>query len=1638
MNKKLILLLTIHFLILHTSVTFAKYINPTPPPVGTTNNFVLFTAAGDISNAGTTSTYYGNVGTNAGTLTGFASLIIQPTNLYATTPETAQCTDDLKLLYSDLVNRTGTERSGAYGSETLTPGVYTTAGAASIAGILTLNGGGDPNARFIIKTGGAFTMGAEAKIFLTNGTQAKNVFWVIADACAIAANCEARGLFICYSGAISLGASCTLEGGALTIAGAITTLDEMSLATAATNTMVLSESQSIVSGTVPADLVLTGNISPVIKWQSSTDPNFTEFTDILHFSARLSGSCIGPVTTTTFYRAVILIDGIPAYSNRIKITTTVPLNTGPLAPFALFTTAGAVTNGATTSTNNGLIGTNSGALTGTFSNIPSLHAEDALTLTCANYLLPLFNSIKNTHTTDIHAVSFGAGEILLPGVYEIGSAATMSGILTLDSQNNPNSIFIIKITGALALAAGTEIKLINKASSANVFWVMDGALGVGASCTVRGTFICLAGAIALGDNCITEGGMFTIAGAITLDNSTLSTPPTNTMHLSADQTIATGALLADLVLTGNTSPVIKWQWAINNDFSNPTDILLSSTILSGSCVGPLITTTFYRAVILIDGVNAYSNSIKITTSVTAPNLDPLFPFTLFTKDGAITNAAGISTNNGLIGTNSGAISGIFSNMSSLHKEDALTQTCANYLLPLFNSIKNTPTTNTHGAAFVDGESLEPGVHHIASAATLGGALTLNGLGSTNSIFIIKITGALSIAASSQIELTNGALASNVFWVIDGALNVGASCKIRGTFICLAGAITLGNLTITDGGIFTIAGAITLQNCTLSTPIIASSNQVVVSGLQPQNLTLTGHMDTVLRWEKSTDSFFTTPIAIANTTTTLTGSQIGILPRTTYFRAVAIIGSNTIHSNSVIIAIHQATNSVTPGASSSMPTLYINTVLTNITHSTNAATGIRNATGLPPGVTAIWASNTITISGSPTASGIFNYSIPLTGGCGNDARGTITVNPKLVVLTGGLISSNQAFCSTSVPADLSLSGNTGWVVKWQSSLTPDFAIAADITSNDTTLNGTTIGYLSLTTYFRAVVQSCTEPVQYAIPVKISIASLTTWNGSSWDNGFPSATKSVIFTGNLTASEDIHACSITVNNGAVVIVNSNYTMTITNELTVSDGSLTFENNASLVQINDGAINSGNITYKRQSASVRPSDYTYWSSPVAGQTLARAFSNSPSNRIYSFNAFSTTQNWKKELTSTIMSIGTGYIVQGPQANSSTTTSIYETSFLGKPNNGIIEIPIGPEGTSNLIGNPYPSAIDADTFLNVNSSILEGTIYFWTHATAIQLASQISNPGSGTYAYTSDDYASYNLTGGAGVAAVSDGIMTIPSGKIAAGQAFFSTSKTSNANVQFNNNMRLAGGTSGSNNSQFFKINTTSKTKLSKVIKKDRIWLNLTNSQGAFKQTLVGYITGATNEYNDSYDGESFDGNKYVDFYSIKSNKNLVIQGKTWPFDINDEVPLGFKTTINGDLKISIDHLDGSLLNQSIFIKDNLNSTIFNLKNGNYIFTTAAGTFNDRFVLLYTNKNLGTKDFSTQQDTVLVSSKNKQINIISTVETIDKVLIYDVSGREIYQKNNINDTELLIPDLASSHQPIFVKTVLQNEKVVNTKVLY
>jgi hypothetical protein len=63
---------------------------------------------------------------------------------------------------------------------------------------------------------------------------------------------------------------------------------------------------------------------------------------------------------------------------------------------------------------------------------------------------------------------------------------------------------------------------------------------------------------------------------------------------------------------------------------------------------------------------------------------------------------------------------------------------------------------------------------------------------------------------------------------------------------------------------------------------------------------------------------------------------------------------------------------------------------------------------------------------------------------------------------------------------------------------------------------------------------------------------------------------------------------------------------------------------------------------------------------------------------------------------------------------------NFTGIPNNGSIPITIGGTGSFNLIGNPYPSAINADKFLDINSGVLGGTFILDT-TTAITLRGEL-----------------------------------------------------------------------------------------------------------------------------------------------------------------------------------------------------------------------------------------------------------------------------------------------------------------------------
>ncbi|WP_428230935.1 T9SS sorting signal type C domain-containing protein [Flavobacterium sp.] len=691
-------------------------------------------------------------------------------------------------------------------------------------------------------------------------------------------------------------------------------------------------------------------------------------------------------------------------------------------------------------------------------------------------------------------------------------------------------------------------------------------------------------------------------------------------------------------------------------------------------------------------------------------------------------------------------------------------------------------------------------------------------------------------------------------------------------------------------------------------------------------------------------------------------------------------------------------------------------------------------------TILWTHNGAgTLTNATTVTPTYNSA---TADAGNQVTLTMTVTASPACSSPYVVTATYPVTVQYVPASPQFNSSvqptclapTGTIVLKGLPNRSDYVITQTGTSSNTYTGGTGS---DLTTYtitglipgaYNFTVQypgSCSSAALQNITINSLVTNTYTAAGG-WSAGTPTMDQNIIFADNFSSAGDLTSCTCHINAGISVTINALNTLTITNGLVVDPSTgtlLTFKNNSSLVQVNN-VTNSGSIAYERITTPIFQKDYVYWSTPVNPQKLVDVSPLTTSTKYYGNDG----TQWVMTDRQSNMVVGKGYIIRGPDTYNNSTKQTYTALFNGVPNNGNLQGELLAAGNYYLVGNPYPSALSADVLISQNS-ILNGTIYFWTHNTPAK--------PTPTQQYTTDDYASYNQSGGVSAKsdpghnnnpALDNGIK--PTGKIAAGQAFY-VNALSGGKVNFNNSMRLG----GTNNSQFFKTENSSKET---VLEKHRIWLDMTNANGVFKQLLVAYIEGATNDYDVRYDGISLDANPYLDFYSIANENKYIIQGRALPFTNSDLVPLGYRTIIAGDFTISIDEVDGDMTTQAIYIEDKVTGVIHDLRASNYTFTTAVGTFTDRLVLRYTNTTLGTKDFENQENGILVSVKNKMINIISSKENIKEVNIFDITGKQLYNTKKVENTKLQIQDLPSSNQVLIVKVILENDFTATRKIVF
>jgi hypothetical protein len=878
------------------------------------------------------------------------------------------------------------------------------------------------------------------------------------------------------------------------------------------------------------------------------------------------------------------------------------------------------------------------------------------------------------------------------------------------------------------------------------------------------------------------------------------------------------------------------------------------------------------------------------------------------------------------------------------------------------------------------------------------ALSLSGSGTKTFAGTISTTNIISIATGVVANLagfTNSAI----------GLSLGGILRPTGSWGGTGSGATNINTTF-----FTANTGSINNNC--SVPTITgqpTSPAATCSGIGTLSMTVTATGSGLsYSWRKSGVPVVNGGVISGQGTATLTLTAPAVLDAGSYDVVVtdtcpiSIISSSvtvTVNASPVFSAQPTATtvcqnlsSSFSVAATAISPTYqwqYSTNPVTSWTN-TNALLGVSGST-----------TNMLSWVSTPITYTNFNFRCVVTSsnGCASNSNpALLLVNPTPTV---GAVSLNQAICSGSeIANDITIASATG-TIQWQKADNAGFTIGlTNLGTNSTTLTIAQVGTLTTTTYFRAIVSSgvCAPVTSGTIEVTIASTTWTSAGGGSWNNGTPTSAKAAIISYNYNSSGDINACTLTIDSGAVVSITAGDNVTLNGALTVTSGSFTLENNANLIQQTDIA-NSGNIIVKRNSASLMRQDYTLWSSPVEAQQLQSFSPGTLSTRFYTYNPSSDIYVAVSSPATTNFTIGTGYLIRMPN-NHPVTPIVWNGSFSGVPNNGPENLGVSIN-TYNAIGNPYPSTIDADTFISDNA-IVEA-LYFWRK----------TNNSATT------SYATYTTLGGVSNSG-GDPLLLVPNGVIQVGQGFIA--KSTSTSLNFTNSMRIA-----DNSDQF----------LREVDYKNRFWLNLTNTSGFFGQTLIGYMDNATSDVDPAIDGRFFNDSQTA-LTSIINNEEFSIQGRALPFDANDIVPLGFKSELAGNYTITLDHFDALFEDTDlpIFLKDNLTNTSQNLRDSVYSFATEAGVFNTRFEIVYTNPLIVNQNPFDEND-VVIYKQNQDLVINSGSINMKSVKIFDLQGRLILDKKDINAMETKI-NLLSKNQVLLVLIISEEFGTVTKKIVH
>ncbi len=520
---------------------------------------------------------------------------------------------------------------------------------------------------------------------------------------------------------------------------------------------------------------------------------------------------------------------------------------------------------------------------------------------------------------------------------------------------------------------------------------------------------------------------------------------------------------------------------------------------------------------------------------------------------------------------------------------------------------------------------------------------------------------------------------------------------------------------------------------------------------------------------------------------------------------------------------------------------------------------------------------------------------------------------------------------------------------------------------------------------------------------------TYNDGTWlpndPNGVAIAIDNIIVSsGDATLITDLTVDSVAINPGAGLTVSPGITLTTINGLVLESDSTSY---SSLIL--DGTV-VGTMTYERHvningSGTTGSNDLV--SAPLTGQVFSDLASANPNifnnGTLYLFGPFEKTSgqyiNWAGTETATLEA-GRGYRA----ATSDNGTVI----FSGTAENGTITNNIENSGPIrqewNLVGNPYPSYLNVQNFLNHDIG----------GVTNIQL---FNAPTAAIYGYdgsAQNGWTIYNLAN------------TTTSTLIAPGQGFFVSADATNTgpyDLEFTSTMRSTGASD-----DFIQGRNT-----------ELIYIKLTlNSGNESVGTDFYFNANATQGLDVGYDAEVFENtNLYSHLLEDNEGKAIALQALN-PSELSDvSIPLGVHANQGEQITFSISE---TTLPESVhvYLDDVVANTSTLLNTNDYVITPStnlSGT--GRFFLRTSEEALSTIENNMETLNIFALNNSKEIVVSGSLKETTNLILYDIQGRQVLSIK-LDHSKLNNPvDVSSVSDGVYVVSVGNNKLQKTQKVV-